>query len=146
MQYYRDFENNSNNNNIIDFPADKNISILFKFKEKITGQIGNNGTKEVDKMVLLKYIRNFWTTLEMSLINCKISLTLSWSKQCFSVTDTTVNQDPIFAITDTNFYVLVVTLLTQGRSRLNIYKNWYKTLCSICNFINSRQSKIQYLQ
>ena len=137
MQYYRDFENNNNNNNIIDFPADKNISILFKFKEKITGQTGNNGTKEVEKMVLLKYVRNFWTTLEMPLINCKISLTLT-SKQCFSVTDTAANQDPIFAITDTKLYVLVITLLTQGKSRPNIYNNWYKTLCSSRNFINSK--------
>ena len=122
MQYYRDFENNNNNNNIIDFPAD-NISILFKFKEKITGQTGNNGTKEVEKMVLLKYVRNFWTTLEMLLINCKISPTLTWSKQCFSVTDAAANQDPIFAITDTKLCVLVVTLVTQGKSRHNICKN-----------------------
>ena len=28
------------------------------------------------------------------------------------------NQDPIFAITDTNFYVLVATLSTQGRVKL----------------------------
>ena len=138
MQYYRNFENNNNNSNIIDFPADKNVSVLFKFKEKITGQTGNNGTKEVEKMVLLKYVRNFWTILEMSLINCKISLTLIWSKQCFWVTDTAANQGSIFGITDTKLYVLVVNLLTQGKSRLNIYKNWYKTLCSICNFINSK--------
>ena len=40
---------------IIDFPAGNNNSILFKFKEKITGQADNNGTKDVEIMVLFKY-------------------------------------------------------------------------------------------
>ena len=45
--------------NIIDFPADNNNSILFKFTEKITEQT------YVELMVLLKYLSNFWRTLEM---------------------------------------------------------------------------------
>ena len=44
--------------NIIDFPADSN-SILFKFTEKITEQT------YAEIMVLLKYLSNFWRTLEM---------------------------------------------------------------------------------
>ena len=44
--------------NIIDFPADNN-SILFKFTEKITEQT------YAEIMVLLKYLSNFWRTLEM---------------------------------------------------------------------------------
>ena len=32
------------NNNIIDFPANNNSSILLKFKQQITGQTGNGGT------------------------------------------------------------------------------------------------------
>ena len=31
--------------NDIDFPANNNNSILLKFKQQITGQTGNNGTK-----------------------------------------------------------------------------------------------------
>ena len=59
-QYYRDEPAlNSNDNN--DFPANNNSnSISFKFKEKLTGQTGNNGTKDVEKMVPLKYVSNFW--------------------------------------------------------------------------------------
>ena len=34
----------------------------------------NSGTKDVEIMVTLKYLSNFWWTLEMSLINCKIHL------------------------------------------------------------------------
>ena len=43
-QYYRDEALLDKNNNIIDFPANNNNSILFKFKE-ITEQTGNGGTK-----------------------------------------------------------------------------------------------------
>ena len=44
----------------------------FNFKAKITGQPGDKGTKEVEIMVPLKYLSNFWRTLEMPLINCEI--------------------------------------------------------------------------
>ena len=67
----------------IGFPADDNNSISFKFKEKVTGQTGDNGTKDVETMVPLKYLSNLWKTPEMPLINCEISLILTWSKNCF---------------------------------------------------------------
>ena len=44
-QFYRDEPALDNNKAIIDFPADNNNSILFKFKEKIPGQTENNGKK-----------------------------------------------------------------------------------------------------
>ena len=52
----------------MDFPADNN-SISFKFKQQITRQTGSNDTKEVEIMVPLKYLSNFWKALEMPLIN-----------------------------------------------------------------------------
>ena len=55
-QYYRDEPALHNNDIIIDFPADNNNSISFKFKEKITGQAENNDTKDVEIMVPLKYL------------------------------------------------------------------------------------------
>ena len=30
----------------------------------------------------LKHLSNFWRTLDMSLINCEVSLALTWSKDC----------------------------------------------------------------
>ena len=69
-----------NNNNVIGFPVDNNNSIVFKFKQQITGQTGNGATKDVEIMVPLKYLSTFWRTLEMSLINCEISLQLKWSR------------------------------------------------------------------
>ena len=44
-QYYRDEPALDNNGNIIDYPDKNNNSALFKFKQKITRQTGNGGTK-----------------------------------------------------------------------------------------------------
>ena len=52
---------------IIDFPFNNN-NALFKFKQQITGQTGNCGTKVVEIMILLKYLSKFWRTIEMPLI------------------------------------------------------------------------------
>ena len=51
-------------------------------------------------MVQLKYLRNFWRTLEM-LINCDISLQLRWSKSCILEAGTAASQNPTFQIDDT---------------------------------------------
>ena len=64
-------------------------------------------------MVPLKYLNNFWRTLEMPLINCEISLQLKWSKNFILVAGTAANQNPRFQINDTKLYVAVVTLSTQ---------------------------------
>ena len=73
-QYYRDEPTIDNNDNIIDLHANSNNSASFKFKQQITRQTGNNETEDVKIMVPLKYLRNFWRALEMSLFNCEISL------------------------------------------------------------------------
>ena len=53
----------------------------FKSKVKITGNTPNNGnTKDVEIIVQLKYLSNFWRTLEMPLINCEVNLILTWLK------------------------------------------------------------------
>ena len=69
--------------------------------------------KDVELVVVLKYLSNFWGTLEMLLINCEVSLQVKWSKYCFLVAGTAANQVPEIKITDTKFYVPVVTLSTE---------------------------------
>ena len=81
---------------------------MFKFKTKIASKIENDDTKEVK--ISLKYLSNFWRTLEMPLINCEINLILTWSMNCFIVDKSLNNQAPTFTITDTKLYVPVVTL------------------------------------
>ena len=66
-------------------------------------------------MVPLKYLSNFWRTLEMSLINCEIKLMLIWSSTCVIINSTGVGT---FAITNAKLYVPVVTLLTQNNAKL----------------------------
>ena len=82
-QYFRDEPASDDNNVVNDFPDDNNNSNSFKFKQKITGKTTINGTKDVEIMVPLKYLSNFWRTSEIPLINCEISLMLTWSKNCF---------------------------------------------------------------
>ena len=55
----------------------------FKSKVKITGNTPADGSaKNVEIIVPLKYLSNFWRTHEMSLINCEINLILIWSEGC----------------------------------------------------------------
>ena len=56
-----------------------------KIKEIITGQTGNEGTKNFKIMISLKYLSNFRRTLEMPLIKCEINHYLNWSENCFIV-------------------------------------------------------------
>ena len=79
-----------------------------KFELKIRGSTGNNGTKAVKKMVPLKYLSNFWGTLEMT-INYENNLILILSENCV-ISNAAANQATTFAVTDTKFYVPVVTL------------------------------------
>ena len=57
---------------------------------------------------------NFWRSLEMPLINCKIHVDLNWSKGCVmsTIADTT------FKITDTKLYVPIVTLSSKNNVKL----------------------------
>ena len=72
-QYYRD----DPNDNIKQYES-------FKFKIKITVKTFAAGnTKDVEITVPLKYLSNFWRTLEMPLIRCEINPILTWSDHWF---------------------------------------------------------------
>ena len=77
--------------------------------------LNDGNTKDVEIMVPLKYLSNFWRTLEMPLINCEIELILTWSKDCVISSATGETK---FAITETKLYVLVVTLSTEDNAKL----------------------------
>ena len=97
--------------------ADDDIedSESFKSRNKITRKSPNDDNKkDVEIMVPLKYLSNFWRTREMPLINCEVNLILTWSSTCV-ITDS--NGPGTFAITDTKLYVPVVTLSTQENTK-----------------------------
>ena len=74
----------------------------------------------------LKYLSDFWRSLEMPLINCKVELKLRWSKHCvlsLACTDNgnSNNDDSniICTIKDTKLYVPVVTLSARDTQKLS---------------------------
>ena len=127
-QYCKDIPARNANNDIVIF-AENNTTDSFKFKAKITGQTGNDGTKDVEIIVSLKYLSNFWRTLEMPLINCEVNLILTWSSNCVLISNAIQNQAATFEITDTKLYVPVVTLSTQENTKfLQQLKSGFKRL------------------
>ena len=103
----------------------------FKHKRSLIGNTEANGTKNGVKIAVpLKYLSNFWRSLEMPLINCKVELSLKWYERCLLTAVAT------FRITDANLYVPIVTLSIEDNSNLTkllnegfkrtIYWNEYK--------------------
>ena len=94
-----------------------NNSSSFKYKSNLIGTFPNGGIKNGVKIaVLLKYLNNFRRSLEMPLINCKVELWLTWSKNCML---SSVANDSTFAITDTKLYFPVVTLKIEDNTKLS---------------------------
>ena len=86
-----------------------NTSSSFKYKLKLLGNPvldGNIAKRSVKVVVPLKYLSNFFRSLEMPLINCKIKLDLTWKKECVLSTDA---GDAVFIINNTKMYDPVVT-------------------------------------
>ena len=109
----------------------------FKYKVELLGDpvhAGGIARRNVKVVVPLKYLSNFFRSLEMPLINCKIKLNLTWKKECVLS-----NQDgaAVFIINDTKMYVPVVTLSKEDNKdfieqqnkgfQRSIYWNEYKT-------------------
>ena len=117
MQYCKDVPAVNNNGDIVDFNGAIATGSC-NFITKTTGQADNNGIMNVEILVPLKYLSNFWRTLAMPLINCEVNLILTWPAICVIIYTDIANQIPTFTITETNLYVLVVTLSTQDNAKL----------------------------
>ena len=127
--YYRDEPSN---------PLSSN-SKSFEYKTSVTGKTYNIGAdeegydankvgkNETEVVIPLKYLRNFWRSLNVPLINCEVELILTCSKNCV-LPDMTVNAlaNPAiiapteleFNITDTKVYVPVVSLSKENDIKL----------------------------
>ena len=107
----------------------------FDNKTSIIGKLENNDVEKdnIKIVVLLKYLSNFLRRLDIPLINCEVSLNLTWSENCVLTSKATRdgNADvnpPIpeidnstnatFKIKDTKLYVPVVTLSAEMDNRL----------------------------
>ena len=132
-QYKRDEPPEANA--IDDLTVDNSNS--FKYKASLLGNpvVADNIAKRSVKVVVpLKYLSNFFRSLEMPLINCKIKLNLTWKKECVLSTDA---GNAVFIINGTKMYVPVVTLSKEDNKdfieqqnkgfQRSIYWNEYKT-------------------
>ena len=88
--YYRDEinddenENDDNGNKINNNKTTASKS--FHYKTKIIGSTPDNASRLNGEVVVpLKYLSNFWRSLDLPLINCEIELNLSWSKRMYNI-------------------------------------------------------------
>ena len=72
----------------------------------------------VEIILPLKYLCNFWRTLEMPLINFEVEVILTRSADCVIFYTDVANQGPTITIIETNLYAPVVTLSTQDNATL----------------------------
>ena len=87
-----------------------NNSSSYKYKSILI--TNRNGVKIA---VPLKYLSNFWRSLEILLINCKVEISLSWNENCIL---TSLAGNTTFTITDAKLFVPVVTLSTEDNAKL----------------------------
>ena len=89
------------------------------YKSKLIKGTDNNNVNHVKLVVPLKYVSNFFRSLEMPLVNCKIDLQLTWHKDCMiSSANAAANRVVSFMITDTKLCVPIVTLTTKDNTNL----------------------------
>ena len=116
-----------------------NNSDSFKYKVKLLGNPVLDGAiakLSIKVVVPLKHLSNFFKSLEMPLINCKIKLNLTWKKECVLSTDA---GDAVFIINDTKMYVPVVTLSKEDNKIL--LNNKIKVIKDLFIGTNIKQQK-----
>ena len=132
FNYYRDEPNEAeiaNDNGAINISTRNSTS--FDYKTKIVETLADNVLeKEATIATPLKYLGNFWRSLDIPLINCAITLILSWYKECVLVgrafrgppaaAANRINSltSAKFEITDCKLYVPVVTLSAENDNKL----------------------------
>ena len=104
-----------------------NNSSSFKYKANLLGKAidadGNDRSLRNTKIVVpLKHLFNFFRSLEMPLVNCKIHLELNWNINCVmygaDANAGGIDRETTFKITSTKLYVLIVTLSTKDNVNL----------------------------
>ena len=106
-------------------------SSSFKYKVSLLGNpvvADNVARRNVKVVVPLKYLSNFFRSLEMPLVNCKIKLNLTWKKECVLSNQAGA---AVFIINDTKMYVPIVTLSKEDnkdfidKKKIKIFKDLF---------------------
>ena len=119
-------------------------SSSFKYKVNLLGNPVLDGAitrRNVKIVVPLKYLSNFFRSLEMPLINCKIKLNLTWKKECVLSTDAddaaNPNNNAVFMIQNYTFQLL----LCQKKIIRILLKNNIKVFKDLFIGMNIKQKK-----
>ena len=128
------FSCSDENNGAINYGINSNkttTSKSFEYKTKTIGSTSNdNNILDAEVAIPLKYLSNFWKSLDFPLIKCEIELDLRWTKNCviseISRTDrvasnknanpsvsevaATATTEAKFQVNNVKIYVSVVTL------------------------------------
>ena len=109
----------------------------FKYKANLIGNtVADRANRKKENVkIAVPYLRNFWRSLEMLLINCKVEFSLGWYEECIL---SNAGNAATFTITDAKLYVPIVTLRTEDNTKLSkllregfkrpIYWNKYKVI------------------
>ena len=125
-----------------------------KYKTNLIANTEADRTKKSQNSFTTKYLSNFWRSLEMPLIICKVELLLKWIENCVLTTapiganaDATGADSATFKITDAKRYVPILTLSAEDKAKLSkllsegfkrsIYWNKYKVIDNIVVSINN---------
>ena len=170
FNYYRDEPKKhaiGDGNNAINISIRNSKS--FDYKTKVVGSlvVGELEKDDVEIAIPLKYLGNFWRSLDIPLINCEITLILSWYEKYALVGKALRNahnpqpnpplaatESPTsakFQITDCKLYVPVVTLsaendnelLEQLKSGFRITIKWNKYMSQMSN--QNKNNNLNYL-
>ena len=121
----------------------------FKYKTKIVGKtIPPLNTEDA---VPLKYLRYFWRSFDLPLINCEIELELKWTENCVLIEKDDNITGVSSTITTTKLYVPVVSLsINDNKKFLENIKRGFKITISWnryrCEITTQPKSKnIDYL-
>ena len=97
-----------------------NNASSFKYKANLIGNTvvdGANRKKEKVKIAVpLKYLTDFWRSLEMPLINFKDEFSLGWYEECVL---SNAGSAATFTITDAKLYVPIATLRIEDNTKLS---------------------------
>ena len=97
-QYCKDIQAVNDDGNIVDFNG-ANATDSFNFKIKMTDQTDDDGEiANIEITIPLKYLSNFWITLEMPLFNYEVNLILTLSENCVIVYTNIANQGAMLEI------------------------------------------------
>ena len=90
-------------------------SYSLKLKSRLVASTNEHGIINLEIALSLKYLSNFWRTIEMCLINCEINLIVTWPAN-YVVSE--LNRRVTFAIADIKLYVSAASLSTNDNAKL----------------------------